>query len=102
MAEEWRIKFGGTEVAKDAAPEPAKESKRKAAKKAAAAPTIVSDGPKSAEAIALEAKVAEQGLVIRELKGRTPKTPEIDAEIKAAVEVLKSLKSELEAALKRS
>lgn len=102
MAEEWRIKFGGTEVAKVAAPVPAKESKRKAAKKAAAAPTIVSDGPKSAEAIALEAKVAEQGLAIRELKGRTPKTPEIDAEIKAAVDVLKSLKGELEAALKHS
>jgi len=100
MAEEWRIKFGGVEVAKDAAPEPANESKRKAAKKAAAAPAVASDGPKSAEAIALEAKVAEKGLAIRELKARTPKTPEIDAEIKAAVDVLKTLKGELEAALK--
>ncbi|KAF9474250.1 methionyl-tRNA synthetase [Pholiota conissans] len=108
MAEVWRVKFGGNDgIPKEASatPDPLKEapgSKKKAAKKAAAAPELIPDGPKSPEALSLEAKVAEQGQAIRTLKGLTPKTPEIDAEIKAAVEVLKSLKAELATALKQS
>lgn len=111
MAEVWRVKFGGNEAAvagakeASATPDPLKEapgSKRKAAKKATGTSGAVYDGPKSPEALALEAKVAEQGHAIRTLKAQTPKTPELDAEIKAAVEVLKSLKTELETALKQS
>ena len=75
-------------------------SKKKAAKKGAAAP-LVHDGPKSPEALALEAKVSEQGEAIRALKGK-PKTAELEAEIKAAVEVLKQLKADLNVALSQS
>ena len=108
MAEAWRLKFKGNDesVSESAVgiPDPLKtvpgQSKRKAAKKPATTMTV-SDGPKSAEALALEAKVAEQGQAIRELKAQTPKTPELDAQIKAAVDVLKALKTNLEIALKQ-
>jgi methionyl-tRNA synthetase len=107
MAEVWRIKFGGTDnaqVSAAATPDPLKASpgqSKKASKKSAPTASIVPDGPKSPEAIALEAKITEQGQRVRELKGRTPKTPEIDADIKSAVELLKKLKSELEVVLKQ-
>ena len=106
MEEVWRLKFKGNDEKLSgsavATPDPlAKtapgQSKRKAAKKGAAASTsIVSDGPKSAEVLALETKIAEQGQAVRELKAQTPKTPELDAQIKAAVDVLKALKTDLE------
>ncbi|KAJ3514070.1 hypothetical protein NLJ89_g2586 [Agrocybe chaxingu] len=108
MAEVWRIKFGGNDApaaaSTAATPDPMKavpgQSKKKAAKKGAvSSPAPV--GPKSPEVLALEVKVAEQGRVVRELKARTPKTPELDAEIKIVVEVLKELKAELEKALKQ-
>jgi methionyl-tRNA synthetase len=109
MAEVWRIKFGGidnAEVSAAATPDPLKaapgQSKKTASRKAAPAASVVPDGPKSPEAISLETKVTEQGHRVRELKAKTPKTPEIDADIKSAVEVLKRLKSELEVALKQS
>ncbi|KAF8149885.1 tRNA synthetases class I (M)-domain-containing protein [Crassisporium funariophilum] len=109
MAEVWRIKFGGNENAAESAaatPDPLKavpgQSKKKAAKKSAVAAPLVPDGPKSNEALALEAKIAEQGQAIRELKAKTPKTPELDAEIKAAVDILKGLKLGLENALKQA
>jgi methionyl-tRNA synthetase len=109
MAEVWRIKFGGidnAEVSAAATPDPLKaapgQSKKTASRKAAPATSVVPDGPKSPEAISLETKVTEQGHRVRELKAKTPKTPEIDADIKSAVEVLKRLKSELEVALKQS
>ena len=73
--------------------------KRKAAKKVAAAAAsspVVSDGPKSAEVLALETKIAEQGQAVRELKTQIPKTAELDAQIKAAVDILKALKTDLE------
>lgn len=103
MAEVWRVKFGGTEAGKEAAPEPVKESKRKAAaKKATAAPAVVHDRPKSEAALALEAKINDQGQAIRALKAQTSKTLELEAEIMAAVDVLKALKGDLAAALQAS
>ena len=104
MADMWRAKFGGQPG--EASPQPSADathvapgmSKRKAAaaKKASekAAKEAGQAGPKSAEVIAWEQKVAEQGQIVRELKGR-PKSEENDKEIAAAVEVLKALKTEL-------
>jgi methionyl-tRNA synthetase len=96
MAETWRAKFGGNDAP---APEPGADplntapgSKKKAGKK-------VGGGPKSSEAKAIEAKVAEQGQIVRELKAKTPKTPELEGQIKAAVDILKALKADLEKAL---
>ncbi|OBZ72544.1 putative methionine--tRNA ligase, cytoplasmic [Grifola frondosa] len=105
MADVWRAKFGGKP--KDESPEPSADathvapamSKRKAAaaKKAAdkAAATTVSAAPKSAEVLALEQKVAEQGQVVRELKTKTPRLRRTDTEIANAVLELKRLKDEL-------
>ncbi|KAJ7475900.1 tRNA synthetases class I (M)-domain-containing protein [Mycena latifolia] len=97
MAETFRSKFGGMDPQPEAA-DPLKApplSKRQAAaaKKAA---TKVDSGPKSPEYLALEAKIQEQGAHVRSLKGQVPKTSEIDAQIAAAVDVLKGLKLELE------
>ncbi|KAI9450168.1 methionyl-tRNA synthetase [Lactarius psammicola] len=52
------------------------------------------DGPKSAEALALDAKVAEQGNVVRGLKARAPRTKELDEETAIAIAELKKLKAE--------
>ena len=101
MADVWRAKFGGSEgaaapaAAADAAPAMSKK-KAAAAKKAAdkAAAAAASDAPKSAEVLAWEQKVTEQGQVVRELKSK-PKSPEGDKEVAAAVEILKKLKLEL-------
>ncbi|TFY82249.1 hypothetical protein EWM64_g1759 [Hericium alpestre] len=109
MADVWRDKFAGSKPATAAAtPEPSADathvapamSKRKAtaAKKAAhkaAVETVEDGGPKSAEVLAWEAKIAEQGNKVRELKSQTPKTKELEEQIAAAVEELKQLKSEL-------
>ncbi|KAI0777085.1 methionyl-tRNA synthetase [Irpex lacteus] len=108
MADVWREKFGGKKPeAEGAAPSPDAThvvpgmSKRKAAalkkaadKAAAAEAAGANAGPKSAEVLAWEQKVAEQGQVVRELKGK-PKSEEVDQEIAAAVEELKKLKLEL-------
>ncbi|KDR76295.1 hypothetical protein GALMADRAFT_247608 [Galerina marginata CBS 339.88] len=107
MAEVWRTNFKGTDdvqtPAAAATPDPLKaapgKSKKKSGKTEDAAPA---NKPKSPEALALEAKVAEQGQTIREMKGKTPKTPELEAEIKAAVDVLKTLKTQLQEALNAS
>ena len=56
-------------------------------------------GPKSPEVTALEEKVKQQGDLVRSLKSK-PKTPEGDAEIAAAVDGLKKLKTELADAIK--
>lgn len=111
MVDVWRSKFGGNESSAAAetpaagTPDPLKaapgQSKKKAAaaaKKAAAAPTYT--GPKSEEALALEAKVTEQGNLVRTLKGE-PKSPETDAKIKEAVDTLKSLKTDLDTEIRR-
>ena len=115
MADIWRDKFGGSKP-KDATPlsEAADAthvapgmSKRKAAamkkaaNKAAAANTNSNAGPKSAEVLVWEQKIAEQGFVVRELKER-PKTEEGDKEIAQAVEELKRLKVELVELAKKS
>ncbi|KII89976.1 hypothetical protein PLICRDRAFT_174780 [Plicaturopsis crispa FD-325 SS-3] len=94
MAEVWRKKFGGAEANSDE-PAPPVLSKRKAAalaKKAAA--DKVATGPKSPELLAAEAKVAEQGQVVRTLKAQTPKTEELDSQIAAAIAELARLKEE--------
>ncbi|KAI0710221.1 methionyl-tRNA synthetase [Earliella scabrosa] len=107
MADVWRDKFAGAKKTESALAEAADAthvapgmSKRKAAAakkaadKAAAAAAEESAGPKSAEVLAWEQKVAEQGQRVRELKGK-PKTEESDKEIAEAVEELKRLKAEL-------
>ncbi|KAF8910678.1 tRNA synthetases class I (M)-domain-containing protein [Gymnopilus junonius] len=107
MAEVWRIKFGGDDANKQsspavATPDPLKAHPGNSKSKKKAAPVPASDKPRSPEALALEAKIGEQGQTVRELKGKTPKTPELEAEIKTAVDVLKSLKAQLETALNTS
>ena len=99
MADVWRSRFGGNEAAADVKAAPV--SKKKPGKKGAGPSTTI-DGPKSAEVLALETKVAEQGKIVRELKGISPKTPELEEQIKAAVDVLKALKADIEKALSRS
>lgn len=100
MADLWREKFGGVESNADGAAadvSKAATSKRKAAaaKKAAAKGEIAADtGPKSPEVLTLEAKVAEQGSLVRSLKA-LPKTQAVEDQIAGAVEELKKLKDEL-------
>ncbi|KIL67647.1 hypothetical protein M378DRAFT_102224 [Amanita muscaria Koide BX008] len=95
MAEVWKQKFGGNEAgAKDTADATGAKKKKKGEAKPSAPP--VYDGPKSAELLALEAKIADQGQVVRSLKVQNPKTPELEAQISVAVDVLKQLKGELE------
>jgi methionyl-tRNA synthetase len=109
MAEVWRVKFGGNEAASAVSPaagtpDPLKaapgQSKKKAAvgSKKAAAPVYT--GPKSEEALDLEAKITEQGNLVRGLKAE-PKTPEQEEKIKVAVDVLKKLKGDLDVELQR-
>lgn len=103
MVDVWRAKFSGNNIA-SAAPvanevhATSGTSKRKAAaaKKSSQNPTEeqVVDGPKSADVIALDAKIAEQGDRVRELKARTPKTKELDEETVVAIAELKKLKAE--------
>ena len=103
MADIWRDKFAG--AGPQAAPAPNADSthvvpavsKRKAATaKKGAQPSAASNGtPKSAEVLAWETKVTSQGNAVRELKARTPKSKELEEEISAAVEELKSLKIQL-------
>ncbi|RDX57428.1 methionyl-tRNA synthetase [Lentinus brumalis] len=105
MADVWRDKFAGAKQQPEAVADADAThvapgmSKRKAAaqKKAAqkaAAEVNANTGPKSAEVLAWEQKVAEQGNVVRELKAR-PKSEEGDKEIAKAVDELKRLKTEL-------
>ncbi|KAI0058593.1 methionyl-tRNA synthetase, partial [Artomyces pyxidatus] len=104
MGDVWREKFAGIKPVAAASPAPSADathvapnmSKRKA-QAAKKGPTVEDAGPKSAEVLAWEAKIAEQGSVVRELKARTPKTPELEEEIAAAVVELKKLKVELAA-----
>ena len=100
MADVWRSRFGGNEAAPNVDTAPV--SKKKPGKKGTTAPSTAIDGPKSPEVLALENKVAEQGKIVRELKGRSPKTPELEEEIKVAVKVLKALKADIEKALSPS
>ncbi|KAF8896329.1 tRNA synthetases class I (M)-domain-containing protein [Infundibulicybe gibba] len=98
MADVWRAKFAG--VTKEASNDPLKaapgSSKQKGKKGSAKSGAVVPNAPKTPEIIALETRIAEQGQAVRTLKAQTPKTPELDNEIKGAVDVLKKLKTELE------
>ncbi|KAG5640924.1 hypothetical protein DXG03_006620 [Asterophora parasitica] len=100
MIDVWKAQFGGQQEKQDGAAgstnAPVSKKKAAAAAKKAAAVTVDSNVPKTPEILALEAKIAEQGLVVRGLKGQAPKTPALDAQIKDAVDVLKNLKGELE------
>ena len=98
MAEIWRAKFGGNEApASEPGADPLKAAPGSKKKGEKAVP--IGDDPKSSEAKAIEAKVAEQGQIVRELKAKTPKTPELEEQIKVAVEALKALKGDLQKAL---
>jgi len=104
MAEIWRQKFCGNEAPASEAAEAGKaaagaKSKKKVAAKAPAPPLYA--GPKSPEVLALETKVAEQGQVVRTLKAQTPRTPEQEGQVSAAVSVLRQLKGELELAMQK-
>jgi len=102
MADVWRTNFAGNDPASAApvANEASGMSKRKAAaaKKSAQNPTGdqvgEADGPKSTEVLALDAKIAEQGGLVRGLKTKTPRTKELEEEIAAAIAELKKLKAD--------
>jgi methionyl-tRNA synthetase len=102
MAGVWRAKFAGNSPAPAA---PASESpKRKAAAKKSAQNHAEGrarevDGPKSPEALALDAKIVEQGDLVRDLKARTPRTKELDEETAVAIAELKQFKVERAALL---
>ncbi|KAF8485914.1 methionyl-tRNA synthetase [Russula ochroleuca] len=104
-ADVWRAQFSGNDSA--AATPGANEthaisgtSKRKAAAAKKSAPNPAKeqvgevDGPKSAEALALDSKIVEQGGLVRELKARTPRTKELEEETAVAIAELKKLKAE--------
>jgi methionyl-tRNA synthetase len=93
MIDVWRARFGGNETQKDVIPA-AKKGKKDVV-------NPIPDGPKSPVALALEVKVAEQGSIVRGLKAQTPKTPELEEQIKEALNALKKLKVDLEQELRR-
>lgn len=105
LVDVWREKFGGAEgstaeaPAQDplkAAPGDGKINKKKAALEAKkAAKESKYDGPMTPEMEVLDKKIKEQGVLVRTLKGETPKSPELDARVQEAVEILKKLKNEL-------
>lgn len=102
MIDVWRANFGGHEASRpETAADPLKADPgaKKLSKKVAAP---IPNGPKSPEALALEGKITEQGSLVRGLKATKPKTPELDAQIKDAVNVLKKLKVDLEVELQKS
>jgi len=104
MGDVWREKFAGNKPTTSAgAPNPdgtqvasgASKKKTKGPNKAATSGSVQNNGMKTAEVLVWEKKVADQGQIVRELKARTPQTPELDEEIAAAVVELKKLKVEL-------
>ena len=103
MADVWRAQFAGNDTAAsipvaNETPAASTTPKRKAAATKKGAQNVAEagelDGPKSAEALALDAKVAEQGNIVRELKARTPRSKELDEETAIAIAELKKLKAE--------
>jgi methionyl-tRNA synthetase len=103
MADLWRDKFEGIEsnpdttadASKGAAPVTSKRKAAAAKKAAAKVETANTAGPKSPEVLALEAKVAEQGSLVRSLKALIPRTQEVGDQIAGALVELKKLKDEL-------
>ena len=99
MADTWRAQFAGNDpAAAVGAPVASATPKRKGAAAKKGTQTVAEagelDGPKSAEALALDTKIAEQGNIVRELKARTPRTKELDEETAIAIAELKKLKAE--------
>jgi len=100
MADVWRAKFAGNNPAAPVASEASKRKGAAAAKKSAQNPAgeqggeVKVDGSASPEALALDAKIVEQGNLVRDLKARTPRTKELDEETAAAIAELKKLKAE--------
>ncbi|KIY64171.1 methionyl-tRNA synthetase [Cylindrobasidium torrendii FP15055 ss-10] len=88
QAEKFRQQFGG-------GPQEAEAPKPKGKKGKAAAAAPLPNVPKTPEMEELDTKIAEQGNLVRELKAKSPKTPEVDTEIKSAVDALKKLKGDL-------
>ncbi len=106
-ADLWRAKFGGNDSAPETSvgnPDPLKAApgSKKKDKKESHSSAPDNGGPKSPEVLALEVKIAEQGHIVRELKAKSPKTPELESQIQSAVGVLKGLKAGLESAVAQS
>ncbi|KAI0259896.1 methionyl-tRNA synthetase [Gloeopeniophorella convolvens] len=100
MGDAWRAKFAGIKpapvapLADETHVAPGMSKRKAATKKAAQGEAAEADGPKSAEALAWDAKITEQGNVVRELKAKSPRTLELDEETAAAIADLKKLKAE--------
>jgi methionyl-tRNA synthetase len=97
MADVWRAQFAGggaAPVVRAANEKPVTSKRKAAAAKKSAQDVDGADGPKSAEVLALDAKVTEQGNLVRELKARTPRSKELEEETAAAIADLKKLKAE--------
>ena len=98
MVEVYKEKFAGNKPVPNG-PEPdathaaSTASKKKAKGKAPA--QSEGTGPKTAEVLAWEEKVKTQGDIVRELKAKSTKSAEDQAEITKAVDELKKLKVEL-------
>jgi methionyl-tRNA synthetase len=89
MDQVWKARFGGDESSKKE--EEAPTSKRKAKKAAGTNAVVMDSGPKSPEAIALNAKILEQGRIVRRLKENKEPKDLVDV----ALTELKRLKGEL-------
>ena len=97
MADVWRAQFAGADAApavRAANKTPVTSKRKAAAAKKSAQDVDGADGPKSAEVLALDAKVTEQGNLVRALKARTPRPKELEEETTAAIADLKKLKAE--------
>ncbi|EJD48944.1 methionyl tRNA synthetase [Auricularia subglabra TFB-10046 SS5] len=101
--EAWRQRFGGSGQPSAAGGATSEDRKKPAAKKGGAkkAAAVQHTGPKSAEALALEEKVAAQGNVVRGLKEKQKAGEGVDEELAAALKTLLSLKDELNAELSK-
>ncbi|KAN0093191.1 tRNA synthetases class I (M) domain containing protein [Tylopilus felleus] len=89
MDDVWKAQFRGNEGQKEAGPTSKRKAKKGPITNGKADATV--DGPKSPEAIALEAKILEQGNHVRALKESKAEQDVIDV----AVTELKRLKAEL-------
>ena len=98
MIEVYKEKFAGNKpVPNGPDPDATHVAPAASKKKGKGKPPVPSEdtGPKTAEVLAWEEKVREQGDVVRELKAKSTKSAEDQAEITKAVDQLKKLKVEL-------
>ncbi|KAF8839622.1 methionyl-tRNA synthetase [Paxillus ammoniavirescens] len=91
MEDVWKAKFNGTDGTKEEAAPVSKRKSKKGANASGKAQVPLENGPKSPEVDALEAKILEQGGLVRSLKERKEEKEVIDV----AVLELKRLKAEL-------